>query len=56
MPTSQPTLSLVLKAISLAMAVATVVLQILGTTGVETGILLLGLGLFALALDALRTA
>ncbi len=40
----------ILKAIGLAMAVATVVLSILGAALVETYITLLGIGLFAIAL------
>ncbi len=42
--------ALVLKAIGLAMAVAVVVLSILGGAIVETGIALLGIGLLAIAL------
>ncbi len=40
----------ILKALGLAMAVAVVVLSILGATPVETSITLLGIGLFAIAL------
>ena len=42
--------ALVLKAIGLAMAVAVVILSILGGAIVETGIALLGIGLLAIAL------
>ncbi len=45
--------SLVLRAVAMAMAVATVVMSILGTVGTETLVMLLGIGLFTLALDAL---
>ena len=45
--------SLVLRAVSLAMGVAVVVLNILGTADTNTSSTLLGIGLFALALDAL---
>jgi len=50
----QPIVNLVLKAIALAMAVASVVLSILGETTAETVIILLGIGLFALAVAALQ--
>lgn len=46
-------ISLVLRAVALAMGVAVVVLGILGAVQAETSIALLGIGLFALALDAL---
>lgn len=46
-------ISLVLRAVALAMGVAVVVLSILGVTEVETAIILLGIGLFTLAMDAL---
>jgi hypothetical protein len=46
-------ISLVLRAVALAMGVVVVVLSTLGVTEVETSIVLLGIGLFALALDAL---
>jgi hypothetical protein len=42
----------ILRAIALAMAVAVIILVLLGSTPVETGIMLLGVGLFALALAA----
>lgn len=46
-------ISLVLRAVAMAMAVATIVLGILGTVESSTLITLLGIGLFTLALDAL---
>ena len=46
----QPTVTVVLKAVALALAVASVVLGVLNVATVETHIVLLGLGLFALAL------
>ena len=46
-------ISFVLRAVAMAMAVATIVLGILGTAEAETLITLLGIGLFTLALDAL---
>ena len=42
-----------LKAVAFAMGVASVVLSFLGTTPVQTNVILLGIGLFALALAAL---
>ncbi len=45
--------NLVFKAVSLAMAVAVVVLSILGTVTAETQVLLLGIGLFGLAINSL---
>jgi hypothetical protein len=59
METSQSTaniVSIVLKAIAVAMGVAVVVLQTLGTATPSALITLLGIGLFALALDAFRAA
>jgi hypothetical protein len=50
----QPTVPFILKAVALAMGVATVVLSILGTTGGETLSTLLGIGLFCLALWAMQ--
>jgi len=44
--------SLILRAIALAMSVAAVVLAILNTATIETCLALLGIGLFALALDS----
>jgi hypothetical protein len=49
-------ISLVLKAVALAMAVAVVVLGILDVVQAETSITLLGIGLFCLALDGLDKA
>lgn len=46
-------ISLILRAVAMAMAVATVVLGILGTADTNALIPLLGIGLFTLALDAL---
>jgi hypothetical protein len=46
-------ISFVLRAVALAMGVATIVLGILGAAEAETLISLLGIGLFTLALDAL---
>ncbi|MFN2298194.1 MAG: hypothetical protein ACK2UB_05050 [Anaerolineales bacterium] len=45
--------SLALRGVALAMGVAAVILGILGAVEVETTVVLLGIGLFALALDAL---
>ena len=56
MPTSQPLISLILKAVALAMAVVVIVLNTLGAANVETSVLLLAIGLFALALQTLRGA
>ena len=47
---------LVLKAVALAMGVAGIVLGILGAVDVSTQVTLLSIGLFTLALAALRTA
>jgi hypothetical protein len=47
-------ITLVFKAIAMAMAVAVVVLNILGVAPVETQTLLLGFGLFGVALAALQ--
>jgi hypothetical protein len=47
-------ISFILRAVAMAMAVATVVLGILGAAEAETLITLLGIGLFTLALDALN--
>jgi hypothetical protein len=44
---------LVLKAVGMAMGVASVVLSILGTVPVQTNVILLGIGVFALGLAAL---
>ena len=50
----QPILQLVFKAVALGMAVASVVLSIMGVTTAETNVMLLGIGLFALSLAALN--
>ena len=44
---------LVLKGVGMAMGVASVVLSVLGTVPVQTNVLLLGIGVFALGLAAL---
>ncbi len=50
----QPIVSLILKAIALAMAVASIVLSYVGTASVEkTVVPLLGVGLFALSLSVI---
>jgi hypothetical protein len=46
-------ISFILRAVAMAMAVAAVVLSILGAAEAGTLITLLGIGLFTLALDAL---
>ena len=46
-------MSLVFRAVAMAMAVAVVVMSILGTVETQTLVTLLGIGLFTLALDAL---
>lgn len=46
-------ISLVLRAVAMAMAVAAIVMSILGTVEADTLIMLLSIGLFTLALDAL---
>ena len=45
--------ALVLNAVALAMGVASIVLGILGTTPVQTNVMLLSIGLAALALNQL---
>ena len=52
MKEAQPIIVLALKAVALAMAVASVVLVILKASGVETYVILLSIGLFTLALAA----
>lgn len=47
---------LVLTAVALAMGVVSVVLSILGTVSVETTVMLLGIGLFAIAVARLQKA
>ena len=54
MENTQSITGLVLSAVALAMAVASVVLGILDTADVDTLVILLGIGLFALALNALQ--
>ena len=46
-------ISLVLRAVAMAMAVAAIVMSILGTVEVSVIVTLLSIGLFTLALDAL---
>ena len=46
-------MQLVLKAVGMAMGVASVVLSVLKAVPVETNVLLLGIGVFALGLAAL---
>jgi hypothetical protein len=53
MEETQPLMQLVSRAVALAMGVAVVVLSILGTVPLQTSVILLGIGLFALALAAL---
>jgi hypothetical protein len=53
MKETQSLVQLVLKAVALAMGVAAVVLSILCTVPLQTNVMLLGIGLFALALAAL---
>lgn len=47
---------LILSAVALAMSVAVVVLSVLGTVEPQTAVMLLGIGLGALGLDALQDA
>lgn len=54
MSKTQQISALVFKAVALAMAVASVVLSILGEASVETHVTLLGIGLFALAVASLQ--
>ena len=51
---SKGTVTLILKAVALGMGVACVVLSILSAITPATGIVMLGIGLFALALAALQ--
>ena len=51
---TQALIDLILKAVALGMAVASIVLGILQAVAVETQVTLLGMGLFALALAALQ--
>lgn len=50
----QQIVQLVLKAVGMAMGVVSVVLSFLRTAPVETNVMLLGIGLFALGLAALN--
>lgn len=52
----QTTITPVLKAVALGMAVASIVLGIMQATSLETNVTLLGIGLFALALVSLQEA
>lgn len=54
MARKQPILNLVLRAVAVAMGVAAVVMSVLGTTDASTLITLLGIGLFAIGIDALN--
>jgi hypothetical protein len=54
MPKNQAPVDMILKAVALATAVASVVLGAMEVATPETGVTLLGIGLFALALAALR--
>jgi hypothetical protein len=47
-------ISLVLKGVAVAMGVAVLVLNILGTLSTDTAVTLLGLGLTALGIEALQ--
>ena len=49
----QPVINLIFRAVALAMGVAVVVLSILNAASADTYIMLLGIGLLVLALDAL---
>lgn len=53
MAQNQPIMNLILRGVALAMGVAAAVLSILGSADNGTLILLLGIGLFAIAVDAL---
>jgi hypothetical protein len=50
----QNTITRVLKAVALGMAIASIVLGIMQVTTLETNVTLLGIGLFALALVSLQ--
>jgi hypothetical protein len=52
----QGTITLVLKAVALGMAIASLVLGIMNVTTMETNVTLLSIGLLALALVALQKA
>jgi hypothetical protein len=49
------TFNFALKGVAVAMAVAVIVLQVLGAAAASTLVTLLGVGLFALALETLRS-
>lgn len=55
MENAQGIISLVLKAVALAMGVASIILGILGAADIDTQVTLLSIGLFALALEALQS-
>ncbi|MFC2033317.1 hypothetical protein ACFLUB_02200 [Chloroflexota bacterium] len=50
---AQPIVTIALKAVALAMGVASIVLAILRVSNIETYVMLLSVGLFALALAAI---
>jgi hypothetical protein len=52
----QGTINLILKAVALGTAVASIVLSIMNASTVETNVTLLSIGLFALALFSLQKA
>jgi Zn-dependent membrane protease YugP len=53
-PMNKNLFEIICKAVALGMGVAVIVLNILGTLSVNTGLLLLGIGLTALALSDLE--
>ena len=56
MENMQSIINLILGALALAMAVASVILGFMGEADINTHITLLGIGLLALAVNALRNA
>jgi hypothetical protein len=54
MAKNQSILNLILRGVAVAMGVAAVVLSVLGTSDASTLITLLGIGLFAIGIDALN--
>ena len=56
MSESQSILSLVLKVVGLAMGIVVIVMSILDAADINTYVLLLGIGLAAMGLDALQGA
>ncbi|MGD9100580.1 MAG: hypothetical protein PVF45_08865 [Anaerolineae bacterium] len=54
MPRDQAPVAMILKTVALGTAAASVILGIMEAITPETGVTLLGIGLFALALAALR--